>query len=443
MRQNFRESAVHHIMQQPLVYQAGRVIAIKSGTAQISGIDASACLGDKVQVSSKNGKLNGEIVSISQASATVLLDRGVVGVAVGDRAIVGLQEQFSPDSSWIGRVVDPAGTPLDGRPLLPGPVMKSLHAVPPAAHQRRGLGTRLETGLAVFNTVLPIVAGQRVGLFAGSGVGKSTLLGNFAKGVSADVVVVALVGERGRELQGFIKDVLGPEGMQRSVVIAATSDQSPQMRRDCALSAMTVAEYFRDLGLHVLLLVDSITRYCEAHRELSVAGGESANLRGYPASTGPAIAGLCERAGPGKAEQGDITAVFSVLVAGSDMEEPVADMLRGVLDGHVVLDREIAERGRFPAVNVLRSVSRSLPAAATVIENDLIMQLRNMIGKYDQAALMIQAGLYVSGHDLETDKAVSCNSAIEDFLSLTDGRGALAHFARLRQCLSNGAGLDN
>jgi flagellum-specific ATP synthase len=204
-----------------------------------------------------------------------------------------------------------------------------------------------------------------------------------------------------------------------------------------------VAEYFRDQGLQVLLLIDSVTRFCEAHRELAVASGEAANLRGYPASTAAAIASLCERSGPGTGEQGDITAVFSVLVAGSDMDEPVADMLRGVLDGHIVLSREIAERGRFPAVDLLRSVSRSLPAAASDVENGLIQEGRRLLATYERSALMIQSGLYVAGSDKAIDKAVNCFPALDGFLSLKDGRGITAHFAKLRQALSGSQPFDN
>jgi flagellum-specific ATP synthase len=199
---------------------------------------------------------------------------------------------------------------------------------------------------------------------------------------------------------------------------------------------MAVAEYFRDQGLHVCLFVDSVTRHCEAHREVALAQGEAANLRGFPASTAAAIAKLCERAGPGAGQSGDITGIFSVLVAGSDMEEPVADMLRGVLDGHVVLDRVIAERGRFPAIDVVRSVSRALPAAANPQENSIIADARQMMATYDSAALMIQTGLYQLGADPTIDRAVGCRSALEDFVSLKDGREALAHFAKLRQALS-------
>lgn len=438
MSQSFSECAVHHITQQEVQFDAGRVSKIEGGTIFVTGLGRTACLGDRVIVLTRRGHRTGEIVRLDTRGVAILLEQGGVGVGIGDRVRSDGATVFAPDISWLGRVIDPDGVPMDGRPLLPGLTAVRVDATALPAHARRPLGARLETGLAVFNTLLPIVRGQRIGLFAGSGVGKSTLMGDLAKGVEADVIVVALVGERGREVQHFLTDVLGPDGMARTVVVAATSDQPPQVRRRCAPGAMAVAEYFRDQGKQVLLLIDSITRFCEAHRELAVAGGESANLRGYPASTGPAIAALCERAGPGLVGHGDITAVFSVLVAGSDMDEPVADMLRGVLDGHVVLDRTIAERGRFPAVDVLRSVSRALPAAASQVENDLIGQARALLGQYERAALMVQSGLYISGSDPMTDKAISCFPALDKLLSVKDRRGAIGHFASLRQALVPG-----
>lgn len=436
MSQNFSECAVNFIRKQETQFYAGRVSNVAGGLVCVHGLGPNICLGDRVVVVTRDRQRNGEVVRLDTRGTMVLLDQGGLGVGIGDRARVVGAPVFAPDQSWLGRVIDPDGAPLDGFPILPGIIPMAIDAAAPPTHERRPLGARLEAGLAVFNTLLPIVRGQRLGLFAGSGVGKSTLLGNLANGVDADVIVVALVGERGREVQQFVQETIGADGMSRTVVIAATSDQSPQIRRRCAPSAMAVAEYFRNQGLQVLLLVDSITRFCEAHRELAVAGGEAANLRGYPASTGPAIASLCERAGPGCTGQGDITAVFSVLVAGSDMDEPVADMLRGVLDGHIVLDRKIAERGRFPAVDLLRSVSRSLPAAASPIENDLINQARAMLGNYDRSKLMVQSGLYVSGSDSETDKAISCFPALDAFLGMKDGRGVITHFAKLRQAMA-------
>jgi flagellum-specific ATP synthase len=284
---------------------------------------------------------------------------------------------IAPDDSWIGRVIDPMGRPLDGRALLPGPEPRDMRAPPPLPADRRGLGERIETGFAAFNTLLPIVRGQRIGLFAGSGVGKSTLIGGLARRLDADVTVIALIGERGREVGHFVHQVLGAEGMSRAVVVAATSDQSPLNR-----------------GRQVLFIADSITRFADAHREVALAAGETPTLHGYPATLAHQVMALAERAGPGSGLTGDITAVFSVLVAGSDMEGPVADIIRGVLDGHVVLDRRIAERGRYPAIDLLRSVSRSLPDAASPEENRLIGEARRLLGAYERAELMIQSGLY-------------------------------------------------
>lgn len=429
-------AAVHRL---DPVHAGGRVGRIAAGTVQVGGLPASVQLGDRARIMARQRCLQGEIVRLDAHAAHVLLDGAVDGVAIGDRVVVDPPVIFAPDDSWIGRVIDPDGNPLDQRGLLPGPVVRSLRAAPPPPHHRRGLGARLVTDLAVFNTLLPIVRGQRVGLFAGSGVGKSTLLADLARGTDADVVVVGLVGERGRELRHFVENVLGPEGMAKAVVIAATSDQAPQMRRRCAWAAMSVAEHFRDAGQQVLLIIDSVTRFCEAHREVAVAGGEPANLRGYPVSTNAAIASLCERAGPGGGDMGDITAIFSVLVAGSDMEEPVADMLRGVLDGHIILDRDIAQRGRFPAIDVVRSVSRALPAAATPQENAMIAQARAHLALYDRSALMIRSGLYTAGTDIALDAAIACYPALDDFLTIKDQRGLLAHFAKLRQAMTGGA----
>ncbi|MCK0095783.1 FliI/YscN family ATPase [Yoonia sp. F2084L] len=420
------------------LHAVGRVIGVAGGTVQARSSASSVRLGDRAQVCTGHTSLSGEIVKLDQGVIHILIDGDSTGISIDDRVILDPPPTFAPHACWIGRVIDPDGKPLDGRPLLPGDAARGLNASPPGSHARRAMGQRLETGLAVFNTLLPIVRGQRMGLFAGSGVGKSTLLADMARGMATDVIVIALVGERGREVRHFVENVLGPEGMQRAVVVAATSDRAPQVRRRCAGAAMAVAEHFRDQGKQVLLLIDSVTRFCEAHREVAVAGGEHANLRGFPASTGAAVAQLCERAGPGVGMAGDITAIFSVLVAGSDMEEPIADMLRGMLDGHVVLDRGLAEKGQFPAVDVVRSVSRSLPDAATVQENAIIANARRSLGTYAEAELMIQSGLYVAGSDPQIDAAIQCAPALNAFLMMKDQRGTLAHFAKLRQALASG-----
>jgi len=414
----------------------GRVAAVRGPVLDVAGFGTGVRLGDPVSLPSL-GDRRGEVIGLMPEMAVVLLEGGTDGVSLRTPVRLDPLVRFAPGTHWIGRVIDPDGRPLDGRPLMPGLGRRPRDQSPPPPHARRPMGARLATGLGVFDTFLPLVRGQRIGLFAGSGVGKSTLLGELARGVETDVTVIGLVGERGRELRHFVEQVLGPEGMARAVVICATSEAAPQVRRGCAPAAMAVAEHFRDEGKQVLLLVDSVTRFAEAHRELALARDESASLRGFPPSTASAIAGLCERAGPGTGEAGDITAVFTVLVAGSDMEEPVADMLRGVLDGHVVLDRTIAERGRFPAVDVLRSVSRSLPDAASPQENALLAEARRMLGLYDRSELMIQSGLYTPGSDERLDAAIACHGELDRFLARRSPRGPADSFAALRRALNH------
>ncbi|MFT4149084.1 MAG: FliI/YscN family ATPase [Paracoccaceae bacterium] len=429
----FFDTLIAEVAQIPVVARIGRVAELAGGTLRVTGLERAARLGDRVQI----GPLGGEVLRLGRDGATILPDGPADGMAIGAEVELLGPADISPDDSWIGRIVDAFGQPLDGRPLLRGRAARAVRGAAPGAADRRAMGGRLETGVAAFDTLLPLVRGQRIGLFAGSGVGKSSLLAKFARGVAADVVVIGLVGERGRELREFTERVLGPAGMARSVVVTATSDRSPLERRRCAWTAMAVAEHFRDQGLHVLLLVDSITRFAEAHREVALAAGETAALRGYPPSVAHQIMALAERAGPGPEGAGDITAVFSVLVAGSDMEEPVADILRGVLDGHVVMDRRIAERGRFPAIDLLRSVSRSLPDAATVEENALVSEARRLLGAWDRAEMMIQAGLYVKGSDPMVDAAIRVWPALDGFLAEdAPADGIAGSFRRLRSCLS-------
>lgn len=417
------------------VSRLGRVAGAQRGTLNVSGLGHVAALGDRVSIQAATGLIGGEVLQLARDQVIFLPDQAAEGVAIGDRVHLLGPCDIAPDDHWIGRIVDPFGQPLDGRPLLRGPVTRALRAAPPAAAGRDRLGDRLSTGIAAFDTLLPLVRGQRIGLFAGSGVGKSSLLAKFARGVAADVVVIALIGERGRELRDFTEQVLGPRGMARSVVVAATSDRSPLVRRRCAWAAMAVAEHFRDQGLHVLFLADSVTRFAEAHREIALASGEEASLRGHPPSVSPLIMSLAERAGPGMQGGGAITGIFSVLVPGSDMEEPVADILRGVLDGHVVMDRKIAERGRYPAIDLLRSVSRSLPSAASAEENALIAEARRLLGAHDRAELMIQAGLYATGSDPLVDRAIKVWPALDAFLAEDAPDGVEGSFRRLAACL--------
>lgn len=421
----------------PVIRRVGRVSELGRGLLQVSGLARGTALSDRVEIEGRDGPLGGEVLGMSPERITVLADGGADGLEIGDAVLLAGKSLIAPDDSWIGRIIDPLGRPLDGKPLFRGWATRPLRAAAPPAARRRALGPRLETGLRAFNTLLPLVRGQRIGLFAGSGVGKSNLLARLATRVQADVVVIALIGERGRELRTFTENVLGPEGMARSVVVAATSDQAPLIRRRCAWAAMSVAEHFRDQGLHVLFLADSVTRFAEAHREVALAAGEEASLRGYPPSVAHAIMALAERAGPGPEGAGDITAVFSVLVAGSDMEEPVADILRGTLDGHVVLDRKIAERGRFPAIDLLRSVSRSLPEAASDDENALISQARRLLGAYERAEMMVQAGLYAAGTDPLVDAAIKAWPDLDAFLSEDEPSDTSASFGHLAECMAH------
>lgn len=424
-----------------LVRPVGRVAGIRGGIVQVSGLCDDVRIGDQMSLRRDPGsQLSGEVLQIINGLVDMLPDTIPDGVAIGDPVILRGTPEFAPCAQWIGRVIDPYGAPLDGRPLSRGPGVHDLMAPAPLAADRRPLGGRVRTGLAILNTVLPIAEGQRIGLFAGSGVGKSRLLAQLAKHMHSDVVVVGLIGERGREVNEFVNRVLGPEGMKRAVVIAATSDQSALTRRRCAWAAMSVAEHFRNAGKNVLFLADSITRFAEAHREIAVASGEAPALRGYPPSVTPMITSLCERAGPGSQDQGNITAIFSVLVAGSDMDEPIADILRGVLDGHIVLNRDIAERGRFPAIDVLRSVSRCLPDVASDTENAMIGETRKFLGAYEQSEIMIKAGLYVEGTDPVLDQAVRIWPELDAFFAKPETDGIRGSFDRLGLVLRRVAG---
>lgn len=415
------------------IRHVGHVISLGRDHVRVAGLDRVAALGDRVAIA---GDLTGEVLRIDAEGCTVMPEGAPDGVRMGDAVRHLGPASIAPHDSWLGRVIDPDGRPMDGRPLFPGPNAYPLLGAPPPPADRRGLGRRLRTGFAVFDTLLPIVRGQRVGLFAGSGVGKSRLIAALAQGMTADVVVIGLIGERGREVRDFIAETLGPEGLARAVVVVATSDRPALTRARAAWAMMAVAEFFRDRGKHVLVLADSITRFAEAQREVAAAVGEPFGPSGFPASMAQMVMALAERAGPGVVGQGDITAVLSVLVAGSDMEGPVADVMRGVLDGHVLLSREIAERGRYPAIDLLRSVSRALPNAASPEEGKIIARARQLLGAYDRAEMMIQAGLYAPGSDAVTDAAVTAWPALDAFVGASAAASLDDSFEQLRGILT-------
>lgn len=411
----------------------GRVASIDGGVVRIGGLAGLARIGDAIEIDEAPA---GEVIAVDGAYAIALPFSSLRGLIVGAKAYIVPEEGARPSRAWLGRVLTAFGKSFDGTPAPTGENVMPLTPPPLPVVARRGLGPRMSTGLAAFDTFLPLCRGQRIGLFAGSGVGKSTLIADLAKGVDADVVVLALIGERSREVREFVEETLGPDGRARSVVIVSTCDDPAPVKRRAAFLAMTTAEYFRDLGLNVLLLFDSITRFADAHREIGLAAGETPSLRAYPPSTTRMIAALAERAGPGAGDAGDITAIFSVLVAGSDMEEPVADMVRGILDGHVVLERSIAERGRFPAIDIRRSVSRCLPKAASAEENALLAEGRALIAAYEEASTMIQTGLYARGSDPAIDRAIAVWPQLDAFTG-EKSPSCADSFARLKEILAS------
>ncbi len=331
------------------------------------------------------------------------------------------------------------GEPVDGKgPLLQGPSPMPFRNAPPPAHSRKRVGQPLDLGVRALNTFLTCCRGQRMGIFAGSGVGKSVLLSMLARNVDADVSVIGLVGERGREVQEFLQDDLGDEGLARSVVVVATSDEPALMRRQAAYLTLAIAEYFRDEDKDVLCLMDSVTRFAMAQREIGLSAGEPPTAKGYTPTVFTELPKLLERAGPGLGE-GTITGIFTVLVDGDDHNEPVADAVRGILDGHIVMERAIAERGRYPAINILKSVSRTMPKSADPVYLPLIKRARQIMGTYADMEELIRLGAYRAGSSVEVDEAIRLHEPLENFLRQGKGEATSLRdgYAQLEQLLAN------
>jgi flagellum-specific ATP synthase len=434
-----------------------KVTGLSGLAVEIAGLAAHACVGSRVAISARGGQeILADVVGFRKGLAQAFPFGPLEGLGPGSSVKGGVLRRPSSATlsgrsgsslaitdAWLGRVIDPLGRPLDGAgPLPAGQHPRSVRAGPPEAIRRARLGRRIDLGVRVLNTFATCRRGQRLGLFAGSGVGKSTLLAMLARHTECDVAVLALIGERGREVREFIEDDLGPDGLARSVVVVATSDSPPMSRREAAFAAMAVAEHFRDQGKSVLLLMDSVTRFCLACREIGLSAGEPPATRGYPPSVFAELPRLLERAGPGLQREtepsGSITAFFTVLVEGDDHNEPVADAVRGTLDGHVVMDRRIAENGRYPAVDVLRSLSRTVPGCLSESEARTTQRARTVLALHAEMADMVRLGAYRPGTDPAVDEAVELAPRIE--ASLRQGRHELANlgagFAMLDEVLN-------
>jgi flagellum-specific ATP synthase len=390
----------------PMTRVGGFITAVTPGYYRVSGLSKFVKLGECVELASPVQSQRGEVVRIDETGTTIKTFEPAVDAGLG--TIVWRQGPvtISPDMSWKGRILNALGQAIDGTgPLPAGKRAVSTEREPPSPMRRQRVKTPIKTGVRVIDLFTPLCAGQRVGIFAGSGIGKSTLLGMLARSQGFDTTVIALVGERGREVREFLEDGL-EDARGRTVAIVSTGDESPMMRRLAPKTAMSVAEYFRDHGENVLLIIDSVTRFAHAAREVALAAGEPPVARGYTPSVFSELPKLLERAGPGEEGGGSITAIFSVLVDGDDHNEPVADNIRGTLDGHIVLDRAIADQGRFPAVNIMTSVSRLSNQIWTPEERNLVMKLRAMIARFEDTRDLRLMGGYHRGADADLDKAI-------------------------------------
>lgn len=396
----------------------GQVTAVQGLLIEVTGITPKVHLGSTVQIHKRDTEyLQGQVVGF-RGQITLVMAYGMLeGVKPGARVDVLYQGLYIyPTMEWKGRIINALGEPLDNLGALPhGEKAYHLKASPPPAQTRLRTKERIDLGIRALNTFTTCCRGQRIGVFSGSGIGKSVLLGQITRFTDCDVVVVGLIGERGREVGEFLEEQLGPEGLKRAVIVVATSDMSALIRRQAAYLTLTLAEYFRDQKLNVLCIMDSITRFAVAQREIGLSAGEPPTTRGFPPTVFAELPRLLERAGTTHHE-GSITGIFSVLVEGDDHNEPIADATRSILDGHIVLDRAIAERGRFPAVNILKSLSRTMPDCNSTTETASIVRARQLMAIYDDMQEMIQLGAYRNGSSVEVDEAIQMFPKLNAFL---------------------------
>jgi len=426
---------------------AGRVAAVNGLLIEARGGLTRLAVGARAEIVRFGEKpLSAEVVGFRDARALLMPFGPVEGVAPGaEIRIEPLGSAVRPTKAWLGRIVDAFGNPIDGKgPLQTGVAAYPLRASPPSAHARARVGERLDVGVRAMNVFATCCRGQRLGVFAGSGVGKSVLLSMLAKNADCDAVVVGLIGERGREVREFIEETLGEEGLKRAIVVVATSDEPALKRRQAAYMTMAIAEFLRDQDMEVLCLMDSVTRFAMAQREIGLAAGEPPTTKGYTPTVFTELPKLLERAGPGPirpdgTRAGPITGIFTVLVDGDDHNEPIADAVRGILDGHIVMERAIAERGRFPAINVLKSISRTMPGCHLPHEREIVRGARQALSSYANMEELIRIGAYRAGADPEVDRAIALHPALEAFLAQDKDEvtGLTAGFDRLGAILED------
>jgi flagellum-specific ATP synthase len=419
----------------------GRVVGVRGLMVEVAGPIHAMSVGARLLIETGAGRdIPCEVIGFSGNNAVVMPFAGLDGVRRGCKAVIANSaNQVRPCAAWLGRVINALGEPIDGKgPLPQGPAPMPYRNSPPPAHSRKRVGAPLDLGVRAMNTFLTCCRGQRMGIFAGSGVGKSVLLSMLARNVDAAVSVIGLIGERGREVQEFLQDDLGEEGLARSVVVVATSDEPALMRRQAAYLTLAVAEYFRDEEKDVLCLMDSVTRFAMAQREIGLSAGEPPTAKGYTPTVFTELPKLLERAGPGMGE-GAITAIFTVLVDGDDHNEPIADAVRGILDGHIVMQRSIAERGRYPAINILKSISRTMPKSADPQFWPTIQKARAVMATYADMEELIRLGAYRAGSSPEVDEAIRLHEPLEAFLrQRKDENASLADgYRQLEQILGN------
>lgn len=427
-----------------LVQRTGKISQSYASVLESTGPDAF--VGELCEIRSRLGQrpVYAEVVGLREGKVLMTPYAEPRGISLGSEVVAtGKSAVVSVGEALLGRVVDAFGRPLDGKPAPSLEARYPIYPEPINPLHRARIRQILETGVRAIDTLLTIGRGQRVGIFSGSGVGKSTLLGMIARHMDADVNVIALVGERGREVREFIEEILGPEARARSVVVVATSDQPPLVRLRAGLAATAIAEYFRDQGRDVVLTMDSITRFATAQREIGLSIGEPPTARGYTPSVFAVLPKLLERGGA-QESGGSITAFYTILLDGDDLNDPIGDSVRAILDGHIVLSRRFANKGHYPAIDLLNSISRLLPQLATSEEVKLVQQAVKVLSVYHEAKDLIDVGAYRAGTNPEVDRAIRLIPALEPFLKQEPRMPAARDKAmfELRQLLAQGAGAE-